>query len=166
MGKIKKYKIASGFTLIEVLTVSGIMALFSLTLIGIFLATIRGGTKAQLISSVHQEGDFALKSMTKMIRESSSIDCTGDFTVTAQDGYNTVFSLVDDGHTKIASNSSQFLTSNLAEASALNFLCYEGATGMQIVTVSFTLTVGEVENVKVSEKVTQSFATSVSTRQY
>ncbi|MEA3355286.1 MAG: type II secretion system protein [Patescibacteria group bacterium] len=157
-------KKTNGYTMIEILTVSGIMALFSLTLIGIFLATIRGGTKAQLISGIHQEGDFALKSMTKMIRESKSIDdCSGDLTLTSKDEGLTVFSLVDD---KIASNSTQFLTSSLAEASLLSFSCFEGSTGNQIVTISFTLTAGQDQGSKISEKAVSSFATSVSTRQY
>ncbi|MBU1084881.1 type II secretion system GspH family protein, partial [Patescibacteria group bacterium] len=156
-----------GYTLIEILTVSGIMALLSLTLIGIFLATIRGGTKAQLVSKVHQEGDFALKSMTKMIREAESIDnCIGNFTLTSKDSQQTWFTVYGD---KIASASSyhsgQLLTSDLTNASALNFSCYEGTGGNQIVTVSFILSVGQA-GAKVSEKVSQTFATSVSTRQY
>ncbi len=167
MGKMKKLKISHGYTLIEVLTVSGIMALFSLTLIGIFLATMRGGTKSQLISSVHQEGDFALRSMTRMIREAESVDCAGDFTLVAKDGGSTVFSLVEDeGIDKIASNSSKFLTSALAEAADLDFVCYQADTGNQVVTVSFTLSKGQEDGYKSFEKIVQSFATSVSTRQY
>lgn len=157
-----------GYTLIEVITVSGIMALFSLTLIGIFLATIRGGNKAQLVQRVHQSGDFALKSMARLIRASDEISsCGASITVEQADGSSTVFSIEDDaGVDRVASNSAQFLTSNSHQASDLDFTCYDGDVGNQVVTIRFTLTAGGGEGSQVQENLTQDFATSVSTRRY
>ncbi len=156
-----------GYTLIEVITVSGIMALFALTLISIFLATIRGGSKAQLIQQVHQNGDFALKTMARMVRVADEISgCGTSITLINPDGGQTVFSLVEDtGVFRVASNSSQYLTGISTETSDLSFTCYPGDLGGQVVTIEFTLTAGAAAGSQVQEKLTQDFATSVSTRQ-
>jgi type II secretory pathway pseudopilin PulG len=164
MGKIRK---SDGFTLMEILVVSGIMALFALTVISVFLSTIRGGMKAQLLQAVHQDGDFALKRMAAMIRNGSEADCLGDFTITNPDGGTTAFTRVeDDSIYRIASNSSQFLTGKTAEVTDLSFTCYDGYLGNQVVTMRFTLTAGQEAGAQVQEKLTQGFATSVATRQY
>lgn len=148
-----------GFTLIEIVVVAGIMALFSLTLVSVFLATVKGGSKSQLTQAVHQEGDFALKTMASSIRSSQLVNCNGaEITLTTALGSPIVYSLVDDGGvTRVASDSSRFLTGNLAQAAALNFTCYPGILGNQVVTLTLTLDATEF---------TQDFATSVSTRQY
>jgi len=171
MGKIKRtnsFTDRQGYTLIEVMTVSGIMALLALTLISIFLATIRGGTKAQVVQQVHQNGDFALRTMARMVRVSDEVSsCGTSATLLNVDGETTLFSLEEDeGIDRIASNSSQFLTGLAAEASDLDFTCYDGDIGNQIVTIRFTLTAGGEDGSQVQEKLTQDFATSVSTRQY
>jgi len=170
MGKMKKTNkdrtYHKGFTLVELLVVVGIMALFSLTLVSVFLATIRGGNKSQLLQSLHQEGDYALKTMSRMIRGAEVVDCSADFTITNDDGGTTVFSQVTDDDTeKIASNSSKFLTGTVSNVSDLSFTCYESFLGNQVVTIGFTLTAGGAAS-QVQEKFTQDFSTSVATRNY
>ncbi len=164
MGKIN----SKGYTLIEVMTVAGVMALFSLTIISIFLATIRGGTKAQTVQQVHQNGDFALKAMARMIRSANEVsNCGTEIDIINQDGGLTEFDLVeDDGVNRIASNASQFLTGGNIEASDLAFTCYDGDLGNQVVTIRFNLEAGAEEGSQVQEKFNQDFASSVSTRQY
>jgi|APSaa5957512622_1039677.scaffolds.fasta_scaffold08112_8 type II secretory pathway pseudopilin PulG len=171
MGEIKKRQLAAGnqgYTLIELVTVTGIMALFTLTLIGIFLATIRGGTKSQVVQQVHQNGDFALRSMSRLIRASDRVSgCGSSVSVDQVDGSNTVFSIVEVGDAnRIASNSSQFLTSTTHQVSNLLFTCYDGDLGNQVVTIEFTITAGGETGAQTQEKFTQDFATSVSTRVY
>lgn len=162
MGKMK-----AGFTLIEVITVSGLMALFALTIISIFLATLRGGNKAQLIQRLHQDGDFALNTIAGTIRNSVSADCTDDLKVTMPTGAVITFSLIDDnGVTRVASDSSYFLTGNIGSASSLSANCYDGYLGNQVVSLEFTLTAGQAAGSQVQEKLSQTFATSVSTRQH
>ena len=156
-----------GFTLMEVLVVSGLMALFAITVISVFLSTLRGGSKAQLLQAVHQDGDFALKRMAAMIRNSTGVDCSGDFTITNVDGGSSVFSLeLDDSKDRIASNSSQWLTGKIAEAKDLSFSCYDSYLGSQVVTIRFSLTASPGTGAQVQEVWMQEFATSVSTRQY
>jgi len=163
MGKMKN----KGFTLMEVLVVSGIMALFALTVISVFLSTVRGGTKAQLLQVVHQDGDFALSRMAVMIRNGSDADCSGAFTIINSDGGISSFTLVEnDSINRIASNSSEFLTGKVAETSGLSFTCYESYLGNQVVTIRFTLTAGGEVGAQLQEKVVQTFSTSVATRQY
>jgi prepilin-type N-terminal cleavage/methylation domain-containing protein len=163
MGKMKN----KGFTLMEVLVVSGIMTLFALTVISVFLSTVRGGSKAQLVQVVHQDGDFALKRMAAMIRNGLEADCIGDFTITNSDGGMSSFTLVeDDSINRIASNSSEFLTGKVAKTSDLSFTCYDGYLGNQVVTIKFTLTAGGEAGAQLQEKLVQEFATSVATRHY
>ena len=164
--KKESAKCRHGFTLIEMLVVTGIMALFSLTVVGVFLATIRGGNKATLLQQVHQDGDFALEAMARSIRGARTVECVGDFSLTYDYGGTIVYSLVTDGTvTKVASNGAEFLTGDLTEASALSFNCIQGDIGNQVVTIQFTLTAGQA-SFQVQEKYAQDFATSVSTRTY
>lgn len=142
----------SGFTLIEVLTVSGIMALFSLTLIAIFLSTFRGGVKAQAMQQLHQDGDFALKSITREIKKATTVVCGADLRLLLPDNSEIRYWLSTN---RVASDSA-FLTGGTGLASDLVFSCLSGQLGNQIITISFTLT---------NENFTQNFATSVATRQ-
>jgi type II secretory pathway pseudopilin PulG len=164
MGKIKN----SGFTLIEIVVVAGIMALFSITLISVFLATVRGGNKSLLIQTVHQEGDFVLKTIRNTIRAAESVTCSGTSAdITTLTGSVINFSLVDDnGVNRIASDSSTFLTGNKASVTALTFDCYSGLLNNQVVTISLELSVAPAGGGQIQEKTVQTFATSVSTRQH
>ncbi|AKM79167.1 MAG: hypothetical protein UX85_C0003G0036 [Candidatus Beckwithbacteria bacterium GW2011_GWB1_47_15] len=159
---------SKGFTLIEVLTVSGIMALFSLTIISVFLASVRGGTKARVVQRVRQNGDFAQETMARMVRAAETVTCgAGSLTLENPDGGESVFSQVSDGGVnRVASNSSQFLTASTMEASGLTFACYQGELGNQVVTINFTLAIGTEAGAQVQEKASQTFTTSVATRQY
>lgn len=168
MGKITK--INPGFTLIEVLAVSGIMALFSITLISILMASFRGGTKSQLLQRIRQDGDYVLTSMSREIKKAKTIDNIADC-VSVSGATELQLTLVDTSTinyslsgTQIASDSS-FLTGTAGQAENLNFRCYVGQTGNQIVTISFTLAAGEAAS-QAQEKLIQNFATSVSTREH
>ena len=167
MGKIKSLlRDRGGFTLIEIIVVAGIMTLFSLTLISVFLATVRGGSKSQLVQAAHQEGDLAVRRLADAVRSSLGVSCSNDeLTVTLPSGADAVYNLVDDsGLSRVASNSSLFLTGTLVEATGLSFSCYQGVLGNQVVTMSLILTAGATGQNQ--EQWQQEFATSVSTRQY
>jgi type II secretory pathway pseudopilin PulG len=163
MGKIKN----QGYTLIELITVSGIMVLFSLTLISVFLATVRSGTKTQAIQQVHQNGDFALKTMARMIRVADEVEnCGASITLLNPDNGQTIFSLVEDSEVlRVASNSAEYLTGISIQASDLSFTCYVGSLGEQVVTIEFVLSTGQEEGSQAQETLSQEFATSISTRQ-
>lgn len=161
MGKINKNP---GFTLIEVITVSGIMALFSITLISVFMASFRGGTKSQLIQRIRQDGDYALTSMSREIKKAVKIDnCGVDLQLTLVDG-SAIRYWQSAPPARIASDSS-YLTGTAGKVENLSFSCYVGQIGNQIVTISFTLTGGAAVS-QAQEKISQEFATSVSTREH
>jgi len=170
MGKIIKNN--RGFTLIEIVVAAGIMALFSLTLISVFLATVRSGSKAQLLQAGHQEGDFALRQMARVIRGAKEVSCdSGSITVTGTSGQEIVFSVVpdDNGFPRVASDSDSdinFLTGTMAQVTNLNFNCYPGQKGNQVVTITLKLNAQPDGGGQVQEQFVQEFATSVSTRQY
>lgn len=153
-----------GFTLIELMIAMAIFALFSVTLVGILLATIRGSNKAQLIQVLHQEGDYALTNMARVIRQGKSAVCDSDqITVENDDGSSVIFSqIANESVNKIASNSSQFLTGTSGTVSNLAFTCYVNESGQITVTLGFTL--AAASGSQVQEKFTQDFATSVSLR--
>jgi len=165
MGKI------NGFSLIETLVSVSIMALLSLTLIAIFLATIKGGIKAQKVQMVHQQGDFALSVMSKTARNSQTADCgeEGTYLLLKTDLGNVAYSVgSDESVDRIASNSGEFLTSNLVNVEDLSFICHGGDLGNQVVTISFDLVAGYPASYggQAQDWVRQNFATSVSTRRY
>ena len=143
-----------GYTLIELLVVCVMLALFSLTLIGIFLATFRAGAKASIIQQLHQDGDSALQAMTRELKRAQAVVCNPDtLELTPLYLSNRIIYQLSGG--KIASDSSD-LTGGLGTASNLSFSCVDTSAGGQIITINFTLT---------HELISQNFATSVSTRQ-
>lgn len=64
-----------GFTLAEVLVVMAIVSIMGVLLTEIFFRSLRGGNKANLISSLKQNGQSVLESMDKSIRNSDLIVC-------------------------------------------------------------------------------------------
>ena len=162
MAKIKR-----GFTLIEILTVSVIMVLFSISLVAIFLSTFRGGTKAQVLQQIHQDGDFALKAITREVRRAKTIDCTAANILTLTTTYDVtpiVYQLDIDSNrlASVSGSITSYLTGTLGEVSPLSFECITVPSGGQIVTISFTITKTGTQN---QEILTQTFSTSVATRQ-
>lgn len=150
---------------------SGILALFALTIVGLFLTSIRGGTKAEVVQKVRQDGDFALKTMSRLIRQAAYVGagfCNESGLVSDQiivydwDGNPTTFELAG---ARIASNSS-YLTGVESEASGLSFTCYDRSLGNQVVTIKFVLSRGTGAAAQAQEKQTAEFKTSVSLRSY
>ena len=160
-----------GFTLIEVLAVSGILVILAVIIVGLFTTTLRGGIKADVVQGIRQEGDFAIKAISQVIRNAEYVevsDCsqagTSGSSITVVDQYSNpvVFSLGDD---RIASDSS-YLTSTRVKASGLSFVCYDRELGNQVVTINFSLSLGDEPGAKAHERQTEEFKTSVSLRRY
>ncbi len=136
---------------------SGIMALFSITLISVFMASFRGGTKSQLIQRIRQDGDYVLSTMSREIKRTVEVEsCGTELQLKLVDGSPIRY--------RVASDSS-FLTGTVGKAEDLIFSCEMGQTGHQIVTISFSLTSGGPES-QAQEKISQGFATSISTREH
>lgn len=98
-----------GFTLIEVLIVTGVLGVVSLVIAQVLFTTIRTNTKSEVQKEIKYSGDYALDTMTRMIQNAIEISAPGcdetgiyntSLTLKNPDGETTTFSL--DG-TRIAS---------------------------------------------------------------
>ncbi len=103
-----------GYTLLEILVAMTIIASVGILITQVFFTTTRTNTKSELLKDVKQNGDFAVESMTRMIRNSFGVDsdCTAEGTalnyiqIRNPDGIDTTFGCVADGSvTRIASTS-------------------------------------------------------------
>ena len=65
----------SGFTLVELLVVMGVMALFGTLIVTIFSRTLKGSNKSQIIGIIKQNGQAILEKMDKTIRNSDKVVC-------------------------------------------------------------------------------------------
>ncbi len=65
-----------GFTLIEILVVIAILTVIGVILTEIFFRTVRGNSKAELISRIKQNGQTALETIDKTLRSADGIVCT------------------------------------------------------------------------------------------
>ena len=65
----------SGFTLVELLVVMGVMALFGTLIVTIFSRTLKGSNKSQIIGVIKQNGQAILETMDKTIRDSDKVVC-------------------------------------------------------------------------------------------
>ena len=136
-----------GFTIIELLVVVALVALLLVGTTNLFLSTIRGGGKASLLAELKDQGDFALTTMERIIREGHDIgNCVGNsFQVTVYyvDGSmmyvrksGTVFQRSDDGSTWLNISSD-----NVSVVSPQPFKCIDNQDGFSpdVVSIGFVL---------------------------
>lgn len=160
----------SGFTLIEILVVVGILG--AIVVIGsiTFFSVLRGARKSKMISLVKQNGDYALEVMIKMIRNAREITspCDGSdtsITILNPDRGETTFSCEDDA---ISSNAAELTSSQVkVGAGSCSFDCQPGeALQPDTVTISFTLEAEKEGGVpaRPEEEASIDFETTVSLR--
>lgn len=72
-----------GFTLVELLVVVSVLSVLGVIILTIFTRTLKGNNKAQIISSIKQNGQAVLENMDKIIRGSDKVLCvsTSKFTI-------------------------------------------------------------------------------------
>lgn len=151
-----------GFTLLEILISMTIIGGMGILIAQVFFSTTRVNTKTELLKDVKQNGQFAIDTMTRMLRNSSSVESTcstagttaKSLTIANVNGDNTTLGCaLTNGVTRIASTSasvsaSEYLTSqNLTlggttcadNAMSLSFVCTSYADLPSKVTISFRL---------------------------
>lgn len=64
-----------GFTLVEIMVVMAIVAIVGVILVMIFANTLRGSSKAQILSVIKQNGQVALDTLDKTIRGADNVIC-------------------------------------------------------------------------------------------
>lgn len=105
----------TGFTLIELMVVVGVVGLVAVTATSIFFTVSRSQRQSELVEEMKQDGNFSLTIMSKMIRQAVSIDCPSnhEISLTSPDGNDTSF-VCDSLTDSIASSSANSV--NLIEA--------------------------------------------------
>ncbi len=68
-------KAAKGFTLVEVLVVIGVLSIIGVIVLTIFSRSLRGSNKAQILSSIKQNGQVVLENMDKTFRSADNVVC-------------------------------------------------------------------------------------------
>lgn len=140
-----------GFTLIELLIAMSVVVVVGSILGAIILSSLQGANKTTSISSVRQNGNFAISQMSKMIRDAQRVDspvCTippsptptlapvRSITITSLDGFQTTF---DCSGTTISSNSASLLDTSTVSLSSCSISCIQTNLDSPTVGISFTL---------------------------
>lgn len=170
-------RISSGFTLIEVLIVSGLLAIIFISVSSLFMTSLASGLRTTLWQELRSEGTFALSQMAYMLRNSSSIIglCSGGtntisfdnpdatksqfFTVAGSHGNQLVVETIDDTISNFSNVPTSYLTSDETDFQlhgATYFDCHT-AGEQPYVTISFQL-LKETESIS---DVTQQFRRTV-----
>ena len=63
----------NGFTIVELLTVVGILVIISSILAGILYSTLRGGNKTSITTAVAQNGNYVVSAISNLIISSQSV---------------------------------------------------------------------------------------------
>jgi len=154
-----------GFTLIETLVVVVCLILVLVSGSSLFLSSIIGSLKVSALKEVRQNGQYALKTMEDLIKNSQGlVSCSGGvfptdtsppkIIVKDSGGNQTTLTLIEDGgHYKIASESSgltYFLTSSKVNIDHFQVDCSDilGSLSEGVpptVSLNFTLSQGNLE---------------------
>lgn len=154
---------SDGFTLIELLVSMMVFGLISTALVGIFLNSIKAGSKADAISEVKGNGDFALGVIERQLRNAEEVTCGGseiEYVLPADSPSDDPHYFKIGGDDQIVSENGA-LTSRYLEASSLSFAC---GSDNKKVTISFTITKGQRSEVRSFAQV--QFKTIVRIREY
>ena len=114
-----------GFTLIEMLIVIMVLGLVSVIGSNLFIGTLLGSSKAEILKEVRQNGEYALGIMEEMIKYCANVkDCeSNSITIKVGNDQAVTFKVLDDaGVARIASNSS-YLTSNKVKVVNFSVSC-------------------------------------------
>lgn len=164
-------KTETGFTLVEILVVIGLLAIVVALGSNMFFTTLRGSTKSKTLTIVKQNGDYALSVMERLIRDSEKVILCeagmNELKVKRLDGSEIEFTCEGEGtaDSLIASNSAN-LTSSEVKVDSCSFDCFsQGDFYPQVVSIDFTLSQA-VETTRLEEQAAVNFRTTVTTRNF
>lgn len=139
-----------GFTLVELLVVLAIFLTVGGVIISVLYISLRGSNKAEVVTSIKQNGDFALSQMVKSIRFAGSLNSpsscvpsqsASSITITSiSDGAQTTYSCPANANDPITSNSAALVDTNAVSVSNCSFVCSQATVNdPPRVTIQFTL---------------------------
>ncbi|MBU4016229.1 prepilin-type N-terminal cleavage/methylation domain-containing protein [Patescibacteria group bacterium] len=145
----------NGFTLVEVLVVSGIFIIISTVIVAILIVITRGSKKSDSIVIVRQSGEQAMAQMVRIMRFAKSFTnsldepfpCNGTVQnnikiIAAVDLSQYVFTCPSSPPTIpnfIGLNGTKLTNSNTVAVQACSFTCIQQAGGSPTIGISFTL---------------------------
>lgn len=165
-----------GFTLIEMLVVISMVAIIGSLVVTILVMTLRGSNKAELISTLKQNGNAAMAQMVRQIRYAKSLDTpsscitpvtTQSLTTTSlTDDQQTTFTCVTGANSTIASNGASLLDTTSGSVSTCSFVCsQQNIFDPPSITIQFTLTAKNANQLEETQA-TVPFQTTVKLRNY
>lgn len=130
----------SGFSLIELVVVIGLLSLLILAITSTSLMSVISSNRIRTTTKVKQAGNYALDQISTLIRNSKAITACDDvqetLTLINQNGDQTTFSIEND---KIASNSGTYLTPDNLSVANFDFTCLPDTTNPNFIKLSFDL---------------------------
>ena len=158
----------AGFTLIEILVVSGLSIMLLLTISAMFMTFLVGNSSTNIRKTLNTEGNYALSQVAFILRNAIEVNtsCTGvsdvQISVDSVDGGTTVFAAQDvtgpDGTTtRLASNSANLTSEDVTLTGAPSFTCTQQGNA-KYVTVAFELRHSSMTG---PDALTESFSTEV-----
>lgn len=172
--EIKKQK---GFTIIEIIVVIGILGIIAAVGTNMFFTVISGSTKSKNLTTVKQNGEYALSVMERMIRNSSDVITNTDgqicesgmtkIKIINSDKEEIEFAFIDlGGNSYIASNSSR-ITSDQVKVTSGVFNCSStGDFNPKTIVIDFTLDQNISPTPRIEEEATMDFRMTVGIRNY
>ncbi len=172
----------NGFTIIEIVVTVGILAVVAVVGTNIFFTVLRSSSKSKVLTTVKQNGDYALSVMERMIRKSEKIVLNSDdqtcvlgmtkFKIVNLDQQETEFEFVDmdgdlsNGYDYVASNASR-LTSDEVKITNPTFDCTKDSDFIpSSITIKFTVSQNTVATPRPEEDASVDFQTTIVTRNY
>jgi len=129
----EKFPIQSGFTLLEILAIMGVIVAMGSIILSTVFIFLRGSSKSDLLVTIKQNGDFALSQMVKSLRYAKSVDDPVSCVPTANLQHITFTSLADGGQTTfscpatqtdvIASNGAALMDATRISVTNCSFFC-------------------------------------------
>ena len=152
-----KITVKTGYTLIELMVVVGIIGILMMAVIGVFLTSVRGSSSAKLEAKIKRQGDYAISLMERNIRSASGQpDCGSGVGVAFVAGNGLAKSYGFDAQRRtIVDQQNEPLLGTDVEVTSARFTCQGLSVGIE-----FELTAGG----NMGKNVSQRFATMVTIR--
>jgi type II secretory pathway pseudopilin PulG len=137
-----------GFTLVELLVVSGISIIITTTIVAILFIVLRGSKKSDSIVVVRQNGEQAMAQMVRIMRFAKSLDDTcplpddKSVTITAADASQTVYAFtcpLNPPPNFIGLNGAKLTNDATVVVDSCSFVCTQQAGSSPTIGISFIL---------------------------
>lgn len=148
----KKYSLQSGFTLLELLVSIAVVAVIGSTLSIILVNSLRGANKANVVTSVRQNGNNAVLQLAKNIREASDVTypvlpCPSSpqpfdhITIKTLAATSQTYTCNSGSPVNITGPSGPLLDTNAVSLTSCNFYCSQVDPSQNpVIKIDFTLT--------------------------